>query len=119
MEKRELLYSLEYKVNELREQYIKEVKYAKNLTLREVMSMGFDNNYLRINGDYIYLGYISYYTYNDKETIEYNGDFGELTEEQLNCKVKYYDYETNECNYTDITLELANKEDEKLFTEGE
>lgn len=110
---KELLYDLEYKVNELRKQYLSELEYNESITLKEVLDLGFNNAYMfnETLEQYISLGY--------KELGEngayYSSDLGYLTEEQLSCLMKYKYNEINDDNYTKITLELVNKENEELF----
>lgn len=45
MEDMKLLYQLEYEVKEIREQYIKKLKYD-NLRLRDLLDLGFNNVYI-------------------------------------------------------------------------
>ena len=114
---KELLYDLEYKVNELRNQCLNYVRYAEVLTLKEVLDLGFNDTYIfnETLEQYVSLGY--------KEIGEngayYSSDLGYLTEEQLKCNVKYKYHELNDDNYIDITLELVNKENEELFIKKE
>ena len=117
MENKELLYELEYKVNELRRQYLSEVEYNE-LTIKEVLDLGFNNTNIIINEETYNLGYkwkmIDLKTNEEKIGYE-TADFGVLTNKQLSCKVKYCYTELVDVGYTDLYVELVNEEDEKLF----
>lgn len=84
-----------------------------NITIRELLDLGFNNNYLDLsNGEEIELGYI------DTDGIYSEG----LTEEQLNVKVYmkedfgwYSDEDTDGDGYHIARVHCFNKFDEELF----
>lgn len=115
----ELLWKKEEEFKEMLENSLNCVKYD-NLTIRELLDLGFNNNYLMLsNGKKwgkIELGYI------DEE-----GNYSEdLTEEQLNVKVYmkedfgyYSDEDIDEDGYHIAKVYCINSDDEKLFNKEE
>lgn len=77
-----ILYNLEYEVAQIRKQYVNMVKYD-NLTLKEVVELGFNN--VIINGVRLYID-----EYN--KIVVYNGYYLD-DEEVLNSKVEFEDFE--------------------------
>lgn len=117
MERDKLLYELEYEVQELRHQQINKIKY-NTMTIKELLDLGFDSSFIRIGDNWYNLGYKWYgEKLNDKQyCCGYDSnDFGELTEEQLNCEVEYVDSEIGDYNYQQVSVELVNSEDEEKF----
>lgn len=109
-----LLYDLEYQVNELRKAKLSEIEY-NDMTVQELLDLGFDNSFIKINDQWFNLGY----RWHDNKVYGYeSSDFGELTEEQLNCSVKYVDDEVSEYNYQQVSVKLANEKDSRYFLGG-
>ena len=106
-----LLYELEYQVNELREQKLKQIEY-NNMNVKDLLDLGFDSTFIRINKQWYNLGY-KWKSY-DKKGYE-SSDFGELNEKQLNCMIKYVSEEISDYNYQQVSVELVNKKDSKYF----
>lgn len=113
----DLLYNLEYQLNEKRKATINNIRYNE-MTIKEFLDLGFNNSDIKINGRWRNLGY-KWFTKNYK-TDDYiygyeSGDFGELTPEQLNVKVKFVRSETTDENYTNVDVRLVNDDDSKYF----
>ena len=110
----ELLYDLEYKVNEMRKTRLSEIKYEE-MSVKDFLDLGFNNSYIIINSKWFNLGYkwkiCKDYGYE-------SSDFGELNKEQLNVMIKYNDYEVNDNDYNsyiEVSVALVNEEDSKYF----
>lgn len=104
--KNKILYDLEYQVEQLRKQYINKVKYDE-ITIKELLELGFNNNYLRINDETYDLGYC-----NIRGEIDFYEDI-KLTDDILNIKIVYDDYDLSDNSYCYIVVKCKNKEDEK------
>ena len=120
-----LLYELEYQVNELRNSKLSAIKY-ENLTIKELLDLGFDNCFIRLNNNgneqWFNLGYK--WKVKDNKTDKYvygyeSNDFGELNEKQLNCMVEYVNDDLGDYNYLQVSVDLVNEEDNKYFIESE
>lgn len=90
-----------------------EILYSE-MTIKELLNYGFNNNYLEIDNKIYSLGWLEL-----DNTFSYN-----LTDKQLNVKVKgifkeYDDDYLDEDNYDIMYVKCANKEDEELFKGGE
>jgi len=107
--KDKLLYDLEYKVNELRKDYINKVKY-EDLTLKDVLDLGFNNTYIFINDD---IGYVRFYKDLDNNYLCEDYYFKE--EDILNSKVKYEYSEYGDENYLELTVSFIDDKQHKLF----
>lgn len=105
-----LLWELEYEVNELRKRQLDVVRYEE-LTIKELLDLGFNNTYTKINDAWYQLGY------KDEENKYYSDDFGYLNKKQLDCKVKYWNHDLGDYNYLEVSVILENEKDFKLFEE--
>ena len=101
MENKDLLYELEYKVNELKQQYLSEVKYNE-LTIREVLDLGFNNTNIMLDFDNS--------TYKESYNLGYKWKIFDTKENK-----DKFGYETSDYGYTDLYVELVNEEDIKYF----
>ena len=113
MEKEKLLYELEYQVQELRKARLSAIKY-NNMTIKDFLDLGFDNSFILIKDQWFNLGF----KWHDKDYNNYgyeSDDFGELTNEQLNCVIEYVDDEISDYDYQQVSVRLINKMDEKYF----
>lgn len=104
----------------LEQDFKEQLEYARNraiydeITIKELLDLGFNNNYLIINDKEVKLGY-----------IDLNGNYSlDLSEEQLNVKVYmkedfgwYDDEDTDSDSYHIAKVYCFNKFDEKLFEE--
>lgn len=108
----ELLYDLEYKVNEMRKERLSAIQYEE-MSVKDLLDLGFDSSLIEIEGKWYDLGY-KWHLRSGEFGYE-STDFGELNEKQLNCMVKYVDDEINDYNYQQVSVELVNKEDSKYF----
>lgn len=108
----ELLWKKEEEFKEMLENSLNCVKYD-NLTIRELLDLGFNNNYLILeNGEEFNLGY-----------KDHEGNYSEeLTEKQLNVKVYmsedfsyYIDEDIDEDGYHIAKVYCINSDDENLF----
>ena len=111
-----LLYELEYKVNELRKSKLSEIQY-NNLTIKELLDLGFDNTFIKLNNQWFNLGYKDIDRHNNKIYYTSN-DFDELNEKQLNCMVEYINDELSDYNYLQVSVCLVNEEDTRYFIES-
>lgn len=105
----ELLYNLEYKVAELRKQYLNYIDTDEKLTLKEVLDLGFNNTY--IYTDEINNRKVGIYKDNENEYLA-NGYFITNNDELLNAEVKYVENETYTDYYGDyieIYVEFVDK----------
>ena len=113
LNKIDLVYELEYEVSELRRKRLNVIK-NRDITIKELLDLGFNNSYLRINEEWFNLGYKWFDC--KKENFGYeSGDFGELNEQQLNCVVHFISSELDDDNCMCINVELKDKEDIKYF----
>lgn len=106
----DMLYDLEYKVNELRKSRLSTIEY-ENMSVKDLLDLGFNNTYILINDAWYDLGYKWFAS----DKFGYEGDFGELNDKQKSCMVKFNSAEINDENYTIVYIELVNKDDEKYF----
>lgn len=83
-----------------------------DITLREMLELGFNNNYLNKRGDYSYIKKLGWC--NEKGNYEYN-----FTEEQLNAKIEIKEYDTDTDGYIFARIYLKNDKDYKLFEDFE
>jgi len=113
--KEKLLYELEYQVNELRKIKLNKIKY-NNMSVKNLLDLGFDNCFIKINDNWFNLGYKDIDRHNNKIYYESN-DFGSLNENQLNCMVKYLNHDLGDYNYLQVSVDLVNEEDSKYFFE--
>ena len=84
--------------------------YNNDLTVRDLLDLGFNNNYLIFSNEKsnrFELGY------KDEEGTYSN----ELTDEQLNVIVKYYRDSVDYDDYVIMIVKCKNIDDEKLFKE--
>lgn len=116
-----LLYELEYKVNELRKAQLSAIEY-ENMSVRDLLDLGFDNCFIRLNNNgnkqWFNLGYKDIDRKDNNKVYYESNDFGELTEKQLNCMVKYVSEEISDYNYQQVYVELVN-EKENIYFLGE
>lgn len=110
-----LLYELEYQLNELRKAKLSEIEY-NNMSVKELLDLGFDNCFIKITDNWYNLGYKDIDRINNKIYYESN-DFGRLNDKQLSCIISYVNHEISDYNYLQVSVELVNKEDSKLFWE--
>lgn len=111
MEREKVLYELEYQVNELRKEKLHEIEY-NDMTIKEFLDLGFDNSFIEIKGQWFNLGYKWFI--GDNYGYESN-DFGELTNEQLNCRIRYVDSTLGDYNYQQVSVELVYEKDAEKF----
>ena len=104
-----LLYDLEYKVNELRKDYVKRVQY-EDLTLKDVLDLGFDRTNIEINNHYIYF-------YKDLEGNYICDNYYCKNEDLLNKKVIYVCDYLNDNNYLNVDIKFKNDEDLQLLND--
>ena len=109
-----LLYELEYQVNELRKQKLNTIEY-NDMTIKELLDLGFDDCFIRINKFWYDLGY-KWYDKEHKQSGYESSEF-QLSEEQLKCMVHYVNDEISDYNYQQVSVELVNEEDSKYFLE--
>ena len=105
----ELLYNLEYKVAELRKQYLNYIDTDEKLTLKEVLDLGFNNTY--IYTDETSNIKVGIYKDNENEYVA-NGYFITNNDELLNAEVKYVENETYTDyygDYVEIYVEFVDK----------
>ena len=110
MENKKLLYQLEYEVAELRTQCLNYVKDEEDLTLKEVLDLGFNNTY--IYTDEILNRKVGIYKDDENEYVA-NGYFITKNDELLNAKVKYVEDETYTDYYGDYVEVYVEFEDKK------
>ena len=79
-----------------------------DITLREMLELGFNNNYLNKRDDYSYIKELGWC--NEKGNYEYD-----FTDEQLNVKIEMKEYDADTDGYTFARIYLKNEEDYKLF----
>ena len=92
----------------------KHIAMYDKITIKELLDLGFNNNFLELGNKTIELGY-----------IDENGEYSnELTDEQLNVKVYmkedfgwYSDEDTDSDDYHIARVYCFNKFDEELFEE--
>ena len=104
---KKLLWELESEFKEELQNRSDIAKYD-DITLKEMLDLGFNNNYLVRKNDYSYrkqLGYVD-------STRQYSYNF---TEEQLNVRIVLKEYDFDSDGYTIAKVYLANEEDYKLF----
>jgi len=97
------------------ERALNKAKYD-NITIKELLELGFNNNYLKLQGEIMKIGL---------GFIDENGEYcGELTKKQLNVKVYMKenfgwleDEDIDGDGYHIAVVYCINKEDEKLFME--
>ena len=107
MENKKLLWELQKEYLDRLEDCYDYAKYNE-ITLKELLDLGFNNNYLLKEEDYTYrfkLGWVDF----DRQ---YSKKF---TEEQLNVKVQLKDYDFDGDGYVIAYIYLVNEEDYKLF----
>lgn len=100
----EKLYDLEYKVAQLRKQYVNMVKYD-NLTLEEVVKLGFNN--VIINGFRLYID-----EYDEIVIYNYHNGYNLNDKKVLNSKVEYKDFEIVDDeigNYLEIYVKFTDE----------
>lgn len=110
-----LLYELE---SEYLEKYNDCIYMVENedLTVRELLDLGFNNNYVRIGDKKYNLGYALTSRCQEVEGVEYKSEDFDLTDKQLDCEIaKGGSLDTDWDDFTTITVRLKNKEDEKYF----
>ena len=110
-----LLYQLEYEVAELRKQYLNYIKDDKDLTLKEVLDLGFNNTY--IYTDEILNKKVGIYKDDENEYVA-NGYFITKNDELLNAKVKYMEDETYTDyygDYVEVYVEFVDKKNNTLL----
>lgn len=110
MENKKLLYQLEYEVAELRTQCLNYVKDEEDLTLKEVLDLGFNNTY--IYTDETLNRKVGIYKDDENEYVA-NGYFITKNDELLNAKVKYVEDETYTDYYGDYVEVYVEFEDKK------
>lgn len=95
---------------DFREELHRRYNIAKydDITLREMLELGFNNNYLNKRDDYSYIKELGWC--NEKGNYEYN-----FTDEQLNVKIEMKEYDADTDGYTFARIYLKNDEDYKLF----
>ena len=90
----------------------KNIAMYNKITIKELLDLGFNNNYLELDDESIELGF-----------VDYEGDYNtSLNKEQLNVKVYmkedfgwYSDEDIDNDGYHIARVYLLNKDDEKLF----
>lgn len=107
--KNNMLYDLEYKVNELRKDYEDRVIY-NDLTLKDVLDLGFNRTYLFINEQYVYF-------YKDLDNNYLLEDNYFTDEKILNEKVSFVCSEIDDYNYLEITITFKDEEGLKLLNQ--
>lgn len=110
MENKKLLYQLEYEVAELRTQCLNYVEDEEDLTLKEVLDLGFNNTYIYI--DETLNRKVGIYKDDENEYVA-NGYFITKNDELLNAKVKYVEDETYTDYYGDYVEVYVEFEDKK------
>lgn len=84
--------------------------YYNDLTVRELLDLGFNNNYLILSNEKFKRFELGY--------KDENGTYSnELTDEQLNVIVKYYRDSLDYDDYVIMIVKCKNIDDEKLFEE--
>lgn len=113
----DLLYNLEYQVNEKRRAKLSQIKY-ETLTVKEFLDLGFNNSGINIGSEYYNLGFKWFVEDNKTKQLVYgyeSCDFGELTKEQLDVKVEYVSSYLTDDNYLNVEVKLVNDDDSKYF----
>lgn len=105
--KNNLLWKLEEDFKETKRNYINKLMYEKT-TVKELLDMGFNNNYICFNMDSYNLGF------KDLNGDYYSDDF-ELNDEQLSCEVVLDETDEDSDCYTIIYVKLKNEKDKKYF----
>lgn len=107
-----LLYEAQIEANELRNQYIEDIKCGK-FTLGYALQLGFNNIYLRLsNGERVEIGWL---TTNTSGNQVYDGSCTDLQLMTLVVLDEIYD---DDDGYTCINVKCYHKEDEERFMEG-
>ena len=84
--------------------------YNNDLTVRDLLDLGFNNNYLIFSNEKFKRFELGY--------KDENGTYSnELTDEQLNVIVKYYRDSLDYDDYVIMIVKCKNIDDEKLFKE--
>ena len=113
----DLLYNLEYQVNEKRKTRLSQVKHD-TLTIKEFLDLGFNNSGINICGKYYNLGFKWFVEDYKTKQLVYgyeSSDFGELNKEQLDVKIKYVSSYLTDDNYLNVEVKLVNDDDSKYF----
>ena len=103
-----LLWKLQQDFEDCLQSCVRKAKYG-DITIKELLDLGFNNNYLKIENKRLWLGWKNI----DTETFnQYEED---LTEEQMNTKIvlSYCGEDGN--GYICSVVKLKNEEDSELF----
>lgn len=110
MEKQnELLWKLQYNFITEFEKRCNKI-YDNDLTVRELLDLGFNNNYLILSNEKFKRFELGY---KDEDGTYSN----ELTDEQMNTIVEYYRDSLDYDDYVIMLVKCKNIDDEKLFKE--
>jgi hypothetical protein len=91
----------------------------EDLTIRELLDLGFNNNYIKIGDNKYNLGYALDSRSREVEGVDYKSEDFDLTDKQLDCEIaKGGSLDTDWDGFTIITVRLKNEEDKKYFLEG-
>ena len=113
----DLLYNLEYQVNEKRKTRLSQVKHD-TLTIKEFLDLGFNNSGINMCGKYYNLGFKWFVEDYKTKQLKYgyeSSDFGELTKEQLDVEIEYVSSYLTDDNYLNVDVKLVNDDDIKYF----
>lgn len=103
-----LLWKLQQDFEDCLQSYVRKAKYG-DITIKELLDLGFNNNYLKIGNKHLCLGWKNI----DTETFnQYEED---LTEEQLKTKIILVDYNKDGDGYVIAIVKLKDESNSKLF----